>query len=254
METFSALLAFCAVNSPVPCEFPAQRPVMRSFDIFFDLRPNKHLSKQSWGWWFETLSCSLWRHCNDIVASGTMLQEFVTKPAWISPQPNISFLADLIWNIQRISKVYQKIAILECEINLMDTWITIKLSKLIPKILYCHHYDNLTNYRNDIQVIEFSPVAHRAMVLHNLFLYSFQFCWITFQTIIHAFYIRSLRQSTSSAIGIEYSCRGYRSLLINTSLVASISLPSITLHLILCTLRKTFLNLSPSLQTIVAKI
>ena len=28
------------------------------------LRPNKRLSKQSWGWWFETLSCSLWRHRN----------------------------------------------------------------------------------------------------------------------------------------------------------------------------------------------
>ena len=22
------------------------------------------LRKQSWGWWFETLSCSIWRHCN----------------------------------------------------------------------------------------------------------------------------------------------------------------------------------------------
>ena len=44
---------------PFPCywsfvtgEFPAQRPV------------NERLSKQSWGWWFETSSCSLWRHCN----------------------------------------------------------------------------------------------------------------------------------------------------------------------------------------------
>ena len=25
---------------------------------------NKRFSKQSWGWWFETPSCSLWRHCN----------------------------------------------------------------------------------------------------------------------------------------------------------------------------------------------
>ena len=33
METFSALLAICAENSPVPGEFPAQRPVMRSFDV-----------------------------------------------------------------------------------------------------------------------------------------------------------------------------------------------------------------------------
>ena len=32
---------------------------------FFDLRLNKRLSKHSWGWWFETLSCPLWRHCND---------------------------------------------------------------------------------------------------------------------------------------------------------------------------------------------
>ena len=56
METFSALLAICAGNSPVPGELPAQRPVTRSFDIFFDLPLNNRLSKQSWGWWFETLS------------------------------------------------------------------------------------------------------------------------------------------------------------------------------------------------------
>ena len=64
METFSALLAICAGNSPVPGEFPTQRPVTRSFDVYFDLRPDNRLSKQSWGWWFETLSHSWWRHCN----------------------------------------------------------------------------------------------------------------------------------------------------------------------------------------------
>ena len=45
------------VNSP-------QRPVTRSFDVFFDLCLDKRLSKKSWGWWFETPSRSLWRHCN----------------------------------------------------------------------------------------------------------------------------------------------------------------------------------------------
>ena len=64
METFSALLAICPGNSLVTGEFPTQRPVTRSFDVFFDLRLNKLLSKQSWGWWFETLSHPLWRHCN----------------------------------------------------------------------------------------------------------------------------------------------------------------------------------------------
>ena len=48
MESFSALLAFCAGNSPVTGEFPSQRPVTRSFDVSFHLHPNKPLSKQSW--------------------------------------------------------------------------------------------------------------------------------------------------------------------------------------------------------------
>ena len=62
IETFSALLANCAGNLPVTGEFPAQRPVTRS--VFFDLRLKKRLSKQSWGWWFETLSRPFWRHRN----------------------------------------------------------------------------------------------------------------------------------------------------------------------------------------------
>ena len=66
METFAALLALCAGNSPVTGEFPSQRPVTRNFDVFFDLRLNKRLSKQSRGWWFETSSCPLWRQCNGL--------------------------------------------------------------------------------------------------------------------------------------------------------------------------------------------
>ena len=66
MEIFSALLTLCAGNSPVTGEFPTQRPVTRSFDVYFDLRPNERLSKQWWGWWFETLSRSSWRHRNDL--------------------------------------------------------------------------------------------------------------------------------------------------------------------------------------------
>ena len=40
METFPALLANCVGNSPVSGELPAQGPVTRSFDVFFDLRIN----------------------------------------------------------------------------------------------------------------------------------------------------------------------------------------------------------------------
>ena len=78
-----------------PGEFPTQKPVTRSFDVYFDLRPNKWLSKQSWGWWFETLSCSLWRHRNDrnaihvantwnnYVVSSTNVNEFQLL-CWVS--------------------------------------------------------------------------------------------------------------------------------------------------------------------------
>ena len=61
METFSASLVICAGNSPVNGEFPTQRPATRSFDVYFDLRPNKRLSKHTW---FETPSLPLCRHRN----------------------------------------------------------------------------------------------------------------------------------------------------------------------------------------------
>ena len=65
METFSMLLVLCAGNSPVTGEFPSQRPVMRSFAVFFDLRLYKRLSKQSRCWWFETHRV----HCDVTVMS-----------------------------------------------------------------------------------------------------------------------------------------------------------------------------------------
>ena len=64
METFSLLLAICEGNSPVSGEFPTQRSGTRSFDVFFDVGLNIRLRKQSWGWWFETPTRSLWLHCN----------------------------------------------------------------------------------------------------------------------------------------------------------------------------------------------
>ena len=70
METISAL--------SVTGEFPAQRPVTRSFDVFLDLRLNGRLSKQSWGWWFETPSRTLWRHSNALGLSGEL------PPGWDS--------------------------------------------------------------------------------------------------------------------------------------------------------------------------
>ena len=64
--TFSALLAHCEGNPSVTGNFPSQRPLTRNFVVFFDLRLNKRLSKQSRRRWFETPSRSLWRRCNEV--------------------------------------------------------------------------------------------------------------------------------------------------------------------------------------------
>ena len=61
-------------------EFPAHRPVTRSVDVFYDLRLNKRLSKQPWGWWFEKPSLSLWRHCNGRL--GFIAMCIIEKLAW----------------------------------------------------------------------------------------------------------------------------------------------------------------------------
>ena len=72
---FSALLALCAGNSPVPGEFPSQRPVTQSVDVFFDLRFDERLSKQSWSWWFETLSRSLLRQSNVLTENVSVMRK-----------------------------------------------------------------------------------------------------------------------------------------------------------------------------------
>ena len=77
METFSALMAICAGNSPVPGEFPRKGQWRGALIFFFDLRLKKRLGKQSRGWWFETLSRSLWRHCNAFVCVGQS-SEFIS--------------------------------------------------------------------------------------------------------------------------------------------------------------------------------
>ena len=61
MEAFSALLRGIHRST---VNFLHKKPVTRSFDLFFDLHPNKCLSKQWRCWWFETPSRSLWSHCN----------------------------------------------------------------------------------------------------------------------------------------------------------------------------------------------
>ena len=103
IKTFSVLLAICAGNSPVTGEFPAHRPVTRSFDVFFDLHLNKRLSKQSWCWWFEALSHPLWHHNNDAPSFANTfmanLKDEVLHKAKCKPLVMFRFIDDIffIW-------------------------------------------------------------------------------------------------------------------------------------------------------------
>ena len=65
MEAFSTLLSLCAGNSPATVNSLHRGQWRGNLMFFFDLRWNKRLSKQPWGWWFKTPSWSLWRQCNE---------------------------------------------------------------------------------------------------------------------------------------------------------------------------------------------
>ena len=81
----SSIGNICRVTGHLCGEFtglrwiPRIKAVTQSFDIFFDLRLNKRLSKQWWCWWFETVSCLLWRQCNGVVGVGTTLLAISNK-------------------------------------------------------------------------------------------------------------------------------------------------------------------------------
>ena len=99
METFSSSLAICVENAPVTGEFPTQRPVKLSFGVFFDLRLNKWLGKQSWGWWFEAPPLPLWRHCNE-------------ETHYPCPYDGWALLGDLKWTVS--SQIYNILNMLVC--------------------------------------------------------------------------------------------------------------------------------------------
>ena len=104
MEIFSALLSLCEGISPVTGEIPSQRPVTQSFDVFFDLRLNKRLSKQSRHRWFDTTSRSLWRQWNvTILQLSIWFWNGCAGNKKNSPQPPALFTTGVLFIIWTIS-------------------------------------------------------------------------------------------------------------------------------------------------------
>ena len=108
------------VNSP-------HKPVTRSFDVFFDLCLNKRLSKQSRGWWFETSSSSLWRHCNAETAYCTCFMGYVVQEERCIQAPFFNY-SDVIMStvasqVTSDSIVYSTVCSKLCVTGLCYRWI-----------------------------------------------------------------------------------------------------------------------------------
>ena len=61
-----------------------------NFDVFFDLRHNKRLSKRSWAWWFETLSRTLWRRYNAVADVPECSQRLAEVEYWKCERSSVS--------------------------------------------------------------------------------------------------------------------------------------------------------------------
>ena len=97
-------MVLCVGTSPVSGEFPSQRPVTRGFETFFDLRLNKRLCKQTRHRWFETLSRSLWCHCNVFISIRLALTiETIHGAKYLVLYPN---LAKILYNWSAPCVVY----------------------------------------------------------------------------------------------------------------------------------------------------
>ena len=94
LETFSVLLALCEGHPPVTAGFPSQRPVTRGFNVFFDLRLDRRLSKQSRRRGFEMPLRSWWRHCTD---SNISLYNFTKLTLIPQHQQNFHRIWEMIW-------------------------------------------------------------------------------------------------------------------------------------------------------------
>ena len=88
-------------------EFTGHKGQWRGALVFFlDLRPNNRLSKQSWGWWLETLSRPLWRHCNVSETTSNNMGKFETgiNKNWYYNHDKINIYVQLRYLLYVIAK------------------------------------------------------------------------------------------------------------------------------------------------------
>ena len=129
-------LVICVENSPLTGEFPAQRPVMQSFDIFFDLSSYKRLSKHSWVWRFETI-CA---HYN--ITGRNILQVYSTCPGPILWLPRCQWshhegcVYKLKWPAPNHNNTQQITAVCIIILRVYCTWSLVAVGNLLTHTLW----------------------------------------------------------------------------------------------------------------------
>ena len=114
MEKFSALLALCAGNLPVTGEFPMKASGAELW-CFLWSAPWIRLSKQSWGWWFETLSRPLWLHRNAVLYLYFLACQVITESGACFVSHDLLAKMHLLFTWQLRSNI---LAIMMCAIGL----------------------------------------------------------------------------------------------------------------------------------------
>ena len=151
-------------NIKAPRNWPTQRPVTRSFDIFFALRLNKPLSKQSWGWWFETSSRSLWRQCNGIYYK-------------LEISPKQQKVLENCVHILRLYYVHRHLFILPIFFSLFYWhWWSHVLAQVMLSQLWKTMVKTSWNEKTKISIIASLSISLRALTRHGCELPSLSFC------------------------------------------------------------------------------
>ena len=128
------------VTGPLRGEFTIPRTKASDAELWCFL-----WSKQSWGWWFETPSCSLWRQCNDLTTT-----KIPNKDSHISTlthravhsRCNMALHIRMFMNVKRTC-VHRYTTLTEIELSLVDgpyfaTFVDIYIPMSMPALSFTY--------------------------------------------------------------------------------------------------------------------
>ena len=142
----------------------------KSFAVLFDLRPNKRLSKQSWGWWFETPSRPLWRHCKVYHMHIRDKIQFwwpLCKTQWqlLSTLTSLHFVPQICLQIDTIhSRLHAAIFIRRADQRSPIARPNVYCFIVWPTFYAVHYHDDVIKWKQIPRYWPFVPGIHRSPV------------------------------------------------------------------------------------------